>query len=348
MVEHGGKSFIAVFRAQASKPSGGEVHKPTEYAKQQYAAILNSTGNVLEETNEALKGATGTSQAGQSTQNHVSIGERPYDSRRKGRDDGTDGAGARDRGRDDDERQRSDSYKRREREADRDRQRDGSVNRHARDDRYGEGDRRRDRHGRENDLYRERSRDAGFRDRDRDRRRDRDSETNGPRNIYDYRGADANGTSRKDYGDASGRGRSGEASTGDRFSMHSSGVRDGRKGAVPDVPEVYAVYRGRVTNTTRHGAFVELQGFRGRVEGMAHVSNLSSHRVSDVGDVCKRGQEVWVKVLSIQEPKPGQMKQRIELSLRDVDQATGKDLLPCHDVSRSRPGSRSNSYNVHA
>ena len=35
----------------------------------------------------------------------------------------------------------------------------------------------------------------------------------------------------------------------------------------------------------------------------------------------KRGQQVWVKVLSIQGT-------RLSLSMRDVDQATGKDLLP--------------------
>lgn len=35
----------------------------------------------------------------------------------------------------------------------------------------------------------------------------------------------------------------------------------------------------------------------------------------------KRGQDVWVKVLSVSD-------KRISLSMRDVDQATGQDLLP--------------------
>lgn len=83
----------------------------------------------------------------------------------------------------------------------------------------------------------------------------------------------------------------------------------------------------------RAGAFVELFGLAGRVEGMVHISNLSSRRVSDVTEVCQRGQEVWVKVLSIQDPKPGQTKARIELSMRDVDQSTGTDLLPLHAPS---------------
>ena len=101
----------------------------------------------------------------------------------------------------------------------------------------------------------------------------------------------------------------------------------------PEAPDVSGVYRGTIKNTARHGAYVELAGFRGRVEGMVHISNLSNRRVNDVTDVCKRGDEVWVKVLSIQPPQPGQPRQRIDLSLRDVDQGTGQDLLPVHDTA---------------
>lgn len=39
-------------------------------------------------------------------------------------------------------------------------------------------------------------------------------------------------------------------------------------------------------------------------------------------DLVKRGHEVWVKVIS----PPN--AQRLSLSMRDVDQSTGKDLLP--------------------
>lgn len=107
-----------------------------------------------------------------------------------------------------------------------------------------------------------------------------------------------------------------------------------RKGRdLPEAPDVSAVYKGTVKNTARHGAYVELAGFRSRVEGMVHVSNLSNRRVNDVTEVCKRGDEVWVKVLSIQPPPPGQARARIDLSLRDVDQSTGKDLLPVHDTA---------------
>lgn len=46
-----------------------------------------------------------------------------------------------------------------------------------------------------------------------------------------------------------------------------------------------------------------------------------ARRVGNVKDVVKRGQDVWVKVISTS-------GQRLSLSMRDVDQATGQDLLP--------------------
>ncbi len=44
-------------------------------------------------------------------------------------------------------------------------------------------------------------------------------------------------------------------------------------------------------------------------------------RAGSAKDVVKRGQEVWVKVITL-------TGQRMGLSMRDVDQATGQDLLP--------------------
>ena len=48
------------------------------------------------------------------------------------------------------------------------------------------------------------------------------------------------------------------------------------------------------------GCFVQLEGVRGRHEGLVHLSQLRQEgRVRDVSDVVKRGQRVKVKVLSI-------------------------------------------------
>ena len=89
------------------------------------------------------------------------------------------------------------------------------------------------------------------------------------------------------------------------------------------------MYDGKVTRIMQFGCFVQLEGVRGRYEGLVHISRVSgprSHvvvsvlrcchciyilafnliaqlraegRVKDVGDVVKRGQKVKVKVLSV-------------------------------------------------
>ena len=63
--------------------------------------------------------------------------------------------------------------------------------------------------------------------------------------------------------------------------------------------------------------FPTLQGLRTRQEGLVHVQNMSKTRVGSAKDVVKRGQEVWVKVISMQ-------GQKISLSMRDVDQVSAR------------------------
>lgn len=90
---------------------------------------------------------------------------------------------------------------------------------------------------------------------------------------------------------------------------------------MPDAPVLGGVYRGKVTGVLDAGCFVELSGFRAKCEGMVHVTNLSKTKVNSAKDVVKRGEEVWIKVLSLS-------GQRNAFSIRDVDQKTGRDLLP--------------------
>ena len=92
-------------------------------------------------------------------------------------------------------------------------------------------------------------------------------------------------------------------------------------GPLPSEPALGGCYRGKVTNTMEFGAFVELLGFRARFEGLVHVSQLSKARVGSAKDVVNRGDIVWVKV-------SGKAGGKMSLSMRDVDQSTGRDLLP--------------------
>ena len=60
------------------------------------------------------------------------------------------------------------------------------------------------------------------------------------------------------------------------------------------------IYNGRVTSIMQFGCFVQLEGVRGKFEGLVHVSQLRREgRVKDVTEVVKRNDKVKVKVLSI-------------------------------------------------
>jgi ATP-dependent RNA helicase DHX8/PRP22 len=87
-------------------------------------------------------------------------------------------------------------------------------------------------------------------------------------------------------------------------------------------PELYAIYSGRVSNIKDFGVFVELDGFRSKKEGLVYVGNMKPGvRVNHPSEVVSRGQIVKVKVISLSNNK-------ISLSMKDVDQVSGVDLMP--------------------
>lgn len=61
-------------------------------------------------------------------------------------------------------------------------------------------------------------------------------------------------------------------------------------------PEVGKTYLGRVTGIKEFGAFVEILPGR---DGLVHISELSDSYVQGVSDVCKMGDEMLVKILSV-------------------------------------------------
>ena len=104
-------------------------------------------------------------------------------------------------------------------------------------------------------------------------------------------------------------------------------------------PVLYKIYNGRVSGLKEFGAFVQLEGIQGRVEGtylysdspwiythydsgMVHVSNIQQGvRANSATDLLSRGQNVKVKVMSV-------AGTRVGLSMKDVDQISGRDLTP--------------------
>ncbi|MFQ5671259.1 MAG: polyribonucleotide nucleotidyltransferase [Acidobacteriota bacterium] len=60
--------------------------------------------------------------------------------------------------------------------------------------------------------------------------------------------------------------------------------------------EIDKTYLGKVVRVTGFGAFVEILP---SVEGLLHISEIAHHRIDQVEDVLKEGDEVTVKVLSV-------------------------------------------------
>ncbi|KAJ6340540.1 hypothetical protein OIU77_008328 [Salix suchowensis] len=194
------------------------------------------------------------------------------------------------------------------------------------DDRHRESDRR------DRDRERERERDRYDRD---NRRRDR-----GRRDGHDVEDGEGERERERDRYDRDNRRR--DRGRRDEHDVeYGEGERERRNGkhgyggSTSSEPELYGVYKGRVSRVMDTGCFVQLSDFRGK-EGLVHVSQIATRRVGNAKDVVKRDQEVYVKVISVSGNK-------MSLSMRDVDQNSGKDLLPLKKRVGEEDGFRSNA-----
>lgn len=165
-----------------------------------------------------------------------------------------------------------------------------------------------DRAHRRKDRYRSRS---GSRGRGRHSRRDDDMVDEFGRSAGKYRGKE------DDY-------RNGYSSRRRRRERDEDAeyFRQPPPMELDEEPILYKVYDGRVTGVKDFGTFVNLLGVKGKVDGLVHVSAMQEGaRVNHPSDLVSRGQPVKVKVISIQ-------GSRIGLSMKEVDQVTGMDLMP--------------------
>ena len=85
--------------------------------------------------------------------------------------------------------------------------------------------------------------------------------------------------------------------------------------------EVGRIYLGTVRKIAEFGAFVEL--FPG-TDGLVHISELSDKRVKSVADVLKEGDEVMVKVISIDKTGKIRLSRKEALADRAGQQAAAK------------------------
>ena len=116
-----------------------------------------------------------------------------------------------------------------------------------------------------------------------------------------------------------------------RFSL---GMKQIQKNPWEDVHHRFKVgqmVKGKVTNITKFGAFIELEP---GIEGLVHISELSHDRVEQPTDVVKAGDEVEAVVINV-EPR----KHKIGLSIKDIGryqaQSSRKEPSPTYDDDTS-------------
>jgi len=83
--------------------------------------------------------------------------------------------------------------------------------------------------------------------------------------------------------------------------------------------EIGKTYLGKVVRLAEFGAFVEL--FPG-TDGLLHISEISEHRIRDVRDELKLGDQVLVKVLSIEGNKVRLSRKALIKEAREKQQKT--------------------------
>ena len=93
-------------------------------------------------------------------------------------------------------------------------------------------------------------------------------------------------------------------------------------GNITAVPEIGKVYLGKVVRLAEFGAFVEL--FPG-TDGLLHISEIAEHRVKEVKDELREGDQVMVKVLAIE-------GNRIKLSRKALIKEQKAKLAPTAPV----------------
>ena len=91
--------------------------------------------------------------------------------------------------------------------------------------------------------------------------------------------------------------------------------------------EIGNIYQGKVKGITNYGAFVEVPVEGGKpVTGMVHISEVANTYVSDIHDFLTEGQEVSVKVLSVNEQ--GKISMSIKKAMPEDEKPPQKPRQP--------------------
>ena len=86
--------------------------------------------------------------------------------------------------------------------------------------------------------------------------------------------------------------------------------------------EVGKTYRGKVVSIKEFGAFVEVLPGQ---DGLCHISELANFRVIRTEDIVQMGDEIWVKVIGIDDKGRVKLSRKVAMEERDQMMADGKE-----------------------
>ena len=84
--------------------------------------------------------------------------------------------------------------------------------------------------------------------------------------------------------------------------------------------EVGKIYRGTVTGIKEFGAFVEILPGK---DGLVHISEMADQRIRSVTDICKVGDEMWVKCIDVDETGRVRLSRKAALAELDAQAKAG-------------------------
>ena len=115
----------------------------------------------------------------------------------------------------------------------------------------------------------------------------------------------------------------------ERFSLGVKQLAPDPWQSVPDKYPVGTIVKGKVTNATDFGIFLELED---GIEGLIHVSELADGKVDSPEDMFKKGQEVTAKVIHI-----APLERRIGLSIRRLKEDEERALVDEYSKTSAAP-----------
>jgi polyribonucleotide nucleotidyltransferase len=102
-------------------------------------------------------------------------------------------------------------------------------------------------------------------------------------------------------------------------------------GDITAVPEIGRTYLGTVTRLAEFGAFVEIIP---GTDGLLHISEVAEHRIKDIKDELKEGDQVLVKVLSVEGNRIKLSRKAILKEQRAKIEAEGGVVAPVGEVAQ--------------